>query len=149
MTVVFKDINSIYFYRNSLCLQSPGAVDYIASDNVNRLKTLADSFYTMAVNNGAKIDTEVNFRLVPLDEKQCARLKIESGEMVISLLKGSEGERAGIKEGDVILNMQGINKAGSFRKFFKDGNALKILRWNENGSVINYKNIEIKLKGGK
>jgi C-terminal processing protease CtpA/Prc len=69
--------------------------------------------------------------------------------MVVSMFAGSEADRAGIREGDILLNIQEIGAAGGFKKFFADGKTLKILRWEQNGSVINYKNLAIRLKGGK
>ena len=148
MTVVFKDITGIYFYRNSLCLVSAGGLNCIGAQSRESLRTLADSIYTLALEQGASIEKDINFEFAPLSQKQCAMLNIGSGDMVTSVFEGGEGDRAGIREGDILLNVKNISESGGFRKFFASGNSLKILRLTQNGAEINYTNITIKMKGG-
>ena len=149
MTVVYKNIKSIYFYKNYLCLTGTGVVDYIGADSADRLKTLADSFYFMAVNHGAEIEKDINFEFMPLTPKQCAVLNIKKGDMVTSVFTGGEADKAGIKEGDVVMNLGEIKDAGGFKRFFASGKKLIIMRLDTKGSVINYENVIIQLKGGK
>lgn len=149
MTVVFKDITGIYFYRNDLCVASRGGTNYIGANSRESLMTLADSIYTLAMAQGASIEKDVNFEFTPLSPKQCKMLNIDRGDMVTSVFEGSEGDRAGIREGDILLNVKSISESGGFRKFFASGKILKMLRWTQNGGEINYRNVTIKMKGGK
>ena len=149
LTVVFKDITGIYFYRNDLCLASRGGTNYIGANSMESLRTLADSIYTLAMAQGAGIEKDINFEFTPLSPKQCKIFNIESGDMVTSVFDGSEGDKAGIREGDILLNVKNISESGGFRKFFASGKTLKILRWTQNSGEINYRNVTIKMKGGK
>jgi len=150
LTIEFKQIKSLYFYRNTLCIEGAGGTSYIAADSAARLKPLADAIYTMSVKDGSGITLDMLFSLAHLTETQCRNLEIDTGDMVTSLFENSEADRAGIREGDVILNLDEIKAGGGFsKKYFAAGNSLKILRWEQKGSVINYKNLEIKLKGVK
>lgn len=150
LSIEFKQIKSIYFYRNTLCIEGAGVTNYIVGDSAARLKPLADAIYTMAVKDGADVHLDMLFSLVRLTDSQCQKLEIDGGDMVTSLFEGSEADRAGIREGDVILNLNEIKAGGGFtKKYFEAGNSLKILRWEQKGSIINYKNLEIKLRGVK
>jgi hypothetical protein len=149
MTITFKDINAIFFYRNSLCISTSGVVNTISSDSPARLKSLADAIYTLTAKNGGTSGGDMLCQMVHLSDEQCRKLKIEDGDMVTAVFEHSESDKAGIKEGDVILNLKEISEAGGFRKFFSTGKSMKILRWEQKGSIINYKNIQIRLKGVK
>ncbi len=150
LAVQFKDIVAIYFFQNNLCLRdSGGGISYLASDNAAGLRTLADSVYTLAIKGGAKMEGDSLFQIVKLSEKQCDNLNIENGDMVTSVFAGSEADRAGIKEGDVILNLKEIGEAGGFTKFFGAKKELKIMRFTQDGSLINFKNVKIRMKGAK
>jgi len=147
LTIEFKQIKSIYFYMNTLCIEGAGGTSYIAADSAARLKPLADAIYTLAVKAGAGIRLDMLFILTHITDSQCRMLDIETGDMVTSLFENSEAYKAGIRESDIILNLKEINSAGGFtRKYFAAGNSLKLLRWEQKGSVINYKNIEIKFR---
>jgi hypothetical protein len=147
--VQFKDLTAIYYYKNNLCLENGGGVSYIYAENPAQLRTLADSIYSLAIKSGAKVGTEMLFQVSKLSKTQCEKLGIAGGDMVTSIFAIGEADRAGIKEGDVILNINDINAAGGFKPFFASKKHLKILRWEQTGSIINYKNIEIGLKGAK
>ncbi|MCE5300458.1 MAG: hypothetical protein LLG37_06250 [Spirochaetia bacterium] len=148
LTIQFRDITGMYFYKNSLVMMHPGGASDISAANPGSLKTLADAIYTLALKNGARVE-EPLFNSQTLTAKQCELLKIEAGEMVTAVFSGSEADAAGLKAGDVILNMDEVKSAKGFNNFFAAKKYLKILRWSMKGSVIKYKHVRISMKEGK
>jgi hypothetical protein len=149
MTVQFKDIKAVYFYKNYLCIRYDSETGYIGAENSGRLKTLADAVYTMALRNGAKIEQDLLFEIVHLSPAQSKMLDIEGGDMITSVFENSEADKAGLKEGDVLLNLQEIGDSGGLQKFFASGKSVSLVRFGQKGSIINYNRLKIRLKGVK